>query len=102
MKIIPNEVQIEAIMLRRLDDYLDYFKNDPEKQERVRYYSRIPGIFDDEFFLITMINLNDPDIEKKLIKDFENNKIDNANDFWNHYNLHLSERGPIRTKDVNN
>ena len=101
MKIIPDEVQIEAIMIRRLEDYLDYFKNEPEKQERVRYYAGIPSVFEDEFFLIHMVNMNDPEIEKKLIKDFQNNEIDNAKDFWEHYHFHLRERGPIREKGIN-
>ncbi len=101
MKIIPDEVQIEAIMIRRLEDYLNYYKDEPEKQERVRYYSKIPSIFEDEFFLISMVNMNNPEIEKKLIKDFENYEIDNIKDFMERYQFHLNKKGPTREKDIN-
>ena len=79
---------IDMITAKKCIDYLTYYMNNPEKQEKVLLYSRIPEIFDNEMFTISIVNIEDVNIEREMLRCFLEHRIITSHDFiayLNHY-----------------
>ena len=73
-------------------EYLRYYSNDPKKQHKVIFYSQILNIFLEEYFLISLIEIDDDHIESNMIKHFINNEIKNTHDFIHFYNQYTKTK----------
>lgn len=87
--IIYNVLSSELRYVRPLMDYLVFFKDRPEKQRKLIEYAKIPDIIYDEFFAITMINIDDDYVEENLRNCFKLGLIENRRDFKKYYCKYL-------------
>ena len=65
-------------------EYLLYYTDKPDKQRKVLKYSKTPDILYEEFFMISMLAIEDSFVEEKMYECFKKHLINKPDDFLNY------------------
>ena len=91
--LTQNDPESRRIMMEALNgnydlkhcvEYLLYYTDRPDKQRRVLKYSKTPDILYEEFFMVSMLAIEDSFVEEKMVECFKNHLINKVDDFLNY------------------
>ena len=92
-----NDLDYDYMHNRKCLEYLRHYKDNPEFQERIIKYSSYPDILYEDFFMISMLGIEDTFVEEKLLECFSNNLINSLDDFIRYKNEY-QQLSPSKTE----